>query len=244
MKSWPYLSVAGALVLAFGAAAAGPAVAITAAAPATAAADGYHASSTALLIVDPYNDFMTKGGKLYDTIKPTADASAMFEHLRQIIPAARAAGIQVFVLPHHRSLPDGSDYPGWQNVNLFEQKTHGMKAFEAGTWGGEFNPEFGPKKGDIVIREHYAQNGFSNTDLDFELKQHGIRKIILVGVIANSCIEATGRYGMEMGYHVTLVSDAVAAFDEEGMRAARTNAPMFAHAIVTTSELLTKLPPP
>jgi len=214
-----------------------------AAAPVAPVVD-YSAANTALLIVDPYNDFMSKLGKLYDSIKGTADASGMFEHLRQIIPAARAAGMQIFILPHHRSLPDGSDYAGWQNVNLFEQKTHGLKAFEVGTWGGEFNPEFGPKKGDVVIREHYAQNGFSNTDLDFELKQHGIRKIILVGVIANSCIEATGRYGMEMGYHVTLVSDAVAAFDEDGMRAAKTNAPMFAHAVMNTSELLAKMPRP
>lgn len=214
-----------------------------AAAPAAApAADGYSAASTALLIVDPYNDFMSPGGKLYDAIKPTADASGMFDHLRQIIPAARTAGVQVFVLPHHRSLSDGSDYAGWQNVNLFEQKTHGMKAFEVGTWGGQFNPEFGPKPGDVVIREHYAQNGFANSDLDFQLKQHGIRKIILVGVIANSCIEATGRYGMELGYHVTLVTDAMAAFDADGMRAAGINAPMFAHAIVTTKELLAKLP--
>jgi len=234
LKLFRYLSAASALVLALGHAAAAP----------VAPAVDYSAANTALLIVDPYNDFMSKGGKLYDSIKGTADASGMFEHLRQIIPAARAAGMQIFILPHHRSLPDGSDYAGWQNVNLFEQKTHGLKAFEVGTWGGEFNPEFGPKKGDVVIREHYAQNGFSNTDLDFELKQHGIRKIILVGVIANSCIEATGRYGMEMGYHVTLVSDAVAAFDEDGMRAAKTNAPMFAHAVMNTSELLAKMPRP
>jgi len=234
LKLFRYLSAASALVMALGHAAAAPVAPVV----------DYSAANTALLIVDPYNDFMSKGGKLYDSIKGTADASGMFEHLRQIIPAARAAGMQIFILPHHRSLPDGSDYAGWQNVNLFEQKTHGLKAFEVGTWGGEFNPEFGPKKGDVVIREHYAQNGFSNTDLDFELKQHGIRKIILVGVIANSCIEATGRYGMEMGYHVTLVSDAVAAFDEDGMRAAKTNAPMFAHAVMNTSELLAKMPRP
>ena len=53
----------------------------------------YASDRTALLIVDPYNDFMSEGGKLYEAIKPTADASGMFDNLRKIIPAARAAKV-------------------------------------------------------------------------------------------------------------------------------------------------------
>lgn len=59
-------------------------------------------------------------------------------------------------------------------------------SLEAGSWGGEFNPEFGPQKGDVVIKEHWAQSGFANTDLDLQLKQHGIQKNVLVGLVANS----------------------------------------------------------
>lgn len=203
---------------------------------------GYLADRTALLFVDPYNDFMSEGGKLYNAIKPTADASGMYENLRKILPAVRAAGIQVFILPHHRSHPHGDDYAGWQHPNMFQLKNLPLKAFEIGTWGGEFNPEFGPQPGDVVIREHLAQNGFANTDLDHMLKQHGIQKVIVVGLIANSCIEATARAAMELGYHVTLVPSATAAFSPEGMVAAAVNAPMFAHAILGTDELLAQLP--
>jgi nicotinamidase-related amidase len=39
-------------------------------------------------------------------------------------------------------------------------------------------------------------------------------------MIANTCIEATARLGMELGYHVTLIKDATAAFSHEGMHAA------------------------
>jgi len=202
----------------------------------------YPADRTALLIVDPYNDFMTEGGKLYNMIKPTADASGMFGNMRKIIPAARAAGLKVFIVPHHRSDPQGRDYDGWQHLDLFMQQTRGVKGFEVGSWGGEFNPEFGPKPGDVIVKEHWSQNGFANTDLDLLLKQHGIQKVILVGVIANSCIEATGRYAMEIGYHVTIVPDASAAFSPDGMLAAKINAPMYAHAILPTSELLASLP--
>ena len=204
----------------------------------------YAATRTALLIVDPYNDFMSEGGKLFNAIKETADTSGLFANLRRIIPAVRAAGIQVVIVPHHRSHTHGDDYAGWQHTNMFQAQNLPMKAFEVDTWGGAFNAEFGPQPGDIVAKEHWAQNGFANTDLDVKLKQHGIEKLIMVGLIANSCIESTARYGMELGYHVTLVPDATAAFSPEGMRAAEVNAPMFAHAITRTDELLAQLPAP
>jgi nicotinamidase-related amidase len=196
----------------------------------------YEPSQTALLIVDPYNDFMSEGGKLYKVTKPQADAAGFYENMRQLIPALRAAGIQVFIVPHHRTR--ATDFDRWLHVNPTQKETKQKSCFEDGAWGGEFHPEFGPKPGDVVVLEHWAQNGFANTDLDAQLKQHGIQKIVLVGFIANSCVESTARMGMELGYHVTLIKDATAAFNPEGMIAAEVNAKLFAHAVLSTRELL------
>lgn len=197
----------------------------------------YRADQTALLIVDPYNDFMTEGGKLHEAIRPTAEASGMYDNLRTLIPAARASKIQIFILPHHQS-HDG-DFDHWEHQTPFQKFGSDMKAFERGSWGAQFNPEFGPQQGDIIIKEHWAQSSFANTDLDFHLKQRGIRNIILVGLIANSCIEATARFGVELGYHVTMVPDATAAFSPEGMKAAfEVNGPTFVHAITKTGDLI------
>jgi nicotinamidase-related amidase len=93
------------------------------------------------------------------------------------------------------------------------------------------------------VLEHWAQSGFAHTDLDALLTQRGIEKIIFVGMVANTCIEGTARFGMELDYHVTLLTDATAAFEPEGMHAAHeVNGPRFAHAILTTEELLAVLP--
>ena len=46
------------------------------------------------------------------------------------------------------------------------------------------------------------------------------------------------RYGMELGYQVTLIKDATATFNPEGMEAARANSLVYANAILTTNELL------
>jgi nicotinamidase-related amidase len=202
----------------------------------------YDAGRTGLLVVDPYNDFMTTGGKFYDATKETADSVGFYDNMRNLLPAVRAAGIQVFVVPHHRARTN--DYAHWQHINESQKIASESKLFEVGTWGGEWNEEFGPRPGDVVVYEHWAQNGFANTDLETQLRQHGIDKIVLVGFIANSCIESTARAGMEIGFHVTLVPDATAAWSEAGMQAARINGPMYAHAILSTEELVAALPAP
>ena len=200
----------------------------------------YAADRTALLIVDPYNDFMSAGGKFYEATRKTAEAVGFYDNMRKLIPAIRAARIQVIIVPHHRWRP--GDYVGWKHMNPTQVRSNQSQGFAVGSWGGEFHPEFGPHQGDVVVLEHWAQSGFANTDLHAQLTQRGIEKIIIVGFVANTCIESTARFGMELGYHVTLVKDATAAFDDEGMHAAHeVNGPRFAHALLTTEELLALL---
>ena len=107
---------------------------------------------------------------------------------------------------------------------------------------GEWHPELAPQPGDVVIQQHWGQHGFANTDLDFQLKQRGIEKIIVVGMVANTCVEATARCGAELGFHVTLVRDATAEFSSEAMHATlEINGPTFAHAILTTDAVIAAL---
>ena len=66
--------------------------------------------------------------------------------------------------------------------------------------------------------------------------------MIVIGLLANTCIESTSRFAMELGYHVTLVRDATAAFKKEMMHAAHElNGPTFAHEILTTADVITSL---
>jgi nicotinamidase-related amidase len=86
----------------------------------------------------------------------------------------------------------------------------------------------------MIVFKHWARSGFASTGLDSQLKQLGILKIILVAMIANTCIKATGRLGTELGYHVTLIEDATAVFSHEGMHAVlEVNGPASAQAILS-----------
>src|SRR5262245_37469985 len=119
----------------------------------------YERERTALLIVDPYNDFMSEGGKLYNRVKETAQEVGFFENMRKLIPAVREDDIQVIVVPHHRWRE--GDYVGWKHINPSQINSNNAHSFAAGTWGGEFHPEFAPHEGDVVVLEHWAQSGFA-----------------------------------------------------------------------------------
>jgi ureidoacrylate peracid hydrolase len=79
---------------------------------------------------------------------------------------------------------------------------------------------FEPQSGDIVALEHWCSSGFANTDLDLQLKKHSIHQLIVIGLIAHTCMEATVRYAAELGYDVTVVKDATADYSDVEMHAA------------------------
>ncbi|UUT22925.1 isochorismatase family cysteine hydrolase [Pseudomonas sp. T8] len=196
----------------------------------------YSSESTGLLLVDPYNDFLSEGGKLAGLAKVVADEVDTLNNLRRVVTAARTAGLKVFYVPHHRSTPE--DFQGWKHPSPYQLGAGKAQVFAAGSWGGEWHPDFVPQPNDVVVKEHWGGSGFANTDLDFQLKQHGIDTVIIVGMLANTCIETTAKFAAELGYHVTLVKDATAAFSREAMTAAHViNGPTYAHAIVTTRDL-------
>jgi nicotinamidase-related amidase len=200
----------------------------------------YPHGRTAYLLVDPYNDFLSKGGKVYPRLELVANQVRLHDNLRALDGAVRSSGIQVVFVPHRRWAP--GDYEAWDHPTPNQRLVIKGHHFARGDWGGDWHPDFTPKPGDIVAAEHWGSSGFANTDLDLRLKQKGITHVIVAGLLANTCIECTARYASELGYHVTLVRDATAAFTPEMMHAAHDlNGPTFAHAILTTDELIASL---
>ncbi|MEY9882909.1 isochorismatase family cysteine hydrolase [Bradyrhizobium sp. USDA 329] len=200
----------------------------------------YDKTDTALLVVDPYNDFISEGGKIWPRIKAVAESNNCVPHMQQVLQAARDAKLRVFYAMHHRYRE--GDYASWKYIAPIQRRAWKNRSFEFGTWGGEFRAEFVPAPGEIVASEHWCSSGFANTDLDLQLKRHGVQRLIVIGLIAHTCIEATVRFAAELGYDVTVVKDAVADYSEEMMHAAlEINMPNYASAIVTTDEIVAAL---
>lgn len=195
----------------------------------------YPLERTAYLLVDPYNDFLSEGGKSWPKLRAIAEQVRLLDNLKKLDRCVREAGVQVAIAPHRRWEP--GDYELWDHPSPSQRSIMAGHHFARGEWGGEWHPDFAPKSNDIVALEHWGSSGFANTDLDMRLKQRGITHVIVAGLLANTCVESTARYAMELGYHVTLVRDATAAFGPEQMHAAHEiNGRTYAHAILTTDE--------
>ena len=200
----------------------------------------YDQEITVLLVIDPYNDFISEGGKVWDRLKGVAEANRCVPHMMQVLDAARKANIRVFYALHHRYRP--GDYETWKYIAPVQKAAWSRKTFEYGTSGGEIRSEFAPQPGDIVALEHWCSSGFANTDLDLQLKKHCIHQLIVMGLIAHTCVESTVRFAAELGYEVTIVKDATADYSDEEMHAALdVNIPNYASAVVTTNEVVAPL---
>src|SRR5262244_190966 len=200
----------------------------------------YNRDITGLLVIDPYNDFISEGGKVWDRLKGVAEANGCVPNMLQVLNAAGRPELRVFYALHHRYRP--GDYENWKYIAPVQKAAWLRKTFEDGTWGGEIRAEFEPQPGDIIAAEHWCSSGFANTDLDLQLKKHGIHQLIVMGLIAHTCIEATVRYAAELGYDVTVIKDATADYSDEMMHAALDiNLPNYASAIVTTSQIVASI---
>jgi nicotinamidase-related amidase len=200
----------------------------------------YDKQITALLLIDPYNDFISEGGKVWDRLKGVAQANGCVPNMLRVLTAAREKGLKVFYAMHHRYRP--GDYETWKYVAPIQRAAWDRKTFEFGSWGGEIRDDFAPRPGEIVAQEHWCSSGFANTDLDLQLKKHGIHQVIAIGLIAHTCLEATVRFAAELGYDVTVVRDATTSYSDEHMHAALDiNMPNYARAVVSTDDIVTTL---
>jgi ureidoacrylate peracid hydrolase len=91
----------------------------------------YNKQLTALLVIDPYNDFISDGGKLWDRLKGVAEANNCVPNMLQVLNAARKAELRVFYALHHRYRP--GDYETWKYIAPVQKAACLRKSFEYGT---------------------------------------------------------------------------------------------------------------
>jgi ureidoacrylate peracid hydrolase len=200
----------------------------------------FQVDRTGLLVVDPYNDFISDGGTLWPRVREVAEANGCVPHMIEILHAARSAGVRIFFSPHRRWRP--GDYETWKFWAPIQEAAARSKVFADGSWGGTFRDELTPRPGEVVASEHWCSSGFANTDLDLQLKKHGVHQLIVIGLRANTCIDSTVRYAAELGYEVTLVKDAIGSYSWDEMKATlELNAPNYARAIPSTKELIASM---
>jgi hypothetical protein len=114
----------------------------------------YPKGGTALLFIDPYNDFLAEDGKMWPALSKVAKSVDLHANLSRTRGAVREAGMPIFILPHHRHKP--ADFEGWTHLTPSQRAAHQYQLFAVDSPGGEWYPGFGPEPGDIVVQEHWG----------------------------------------------------------------------------------------
>jgi nicotinamidase-related amidase len=157
------------------------------------------AKTTAILIVDMQNDFVTTGGALV-----VAGAAETVPAIQNLAARARRAKARVFYTQDSHA-PGDLEFPIW-----------GEHVLE-GTWGWQIVDALAPSPGDRVVRK-LRYDGFFGTSLDHELRMAGITSLIVCGTVANICVLHTAGSAALRGYRVVVPVDGISAitpFDRE-----------------------------
>ncbi|MEI6666745.1 MAG: cysteine hydrolase family protein [Acidobacteriota bacterium] len=161
-------------------------------------------STTALILVGYQNDYFAADGILRGVVEEPNRVDTVLRNSLTLVGAMAPTGVPIIATP----IVLTPDYRALANSVGILDTIKASGAFKAGTVGAETIPEllaFGDRI--TYVTGKVGFNAFSNTSLDAVLKTHGIKDVLVAGMVTSLCIDSTGRAAYERGYRVTILSD-------------------------------------
>jgi nicotinamidase/pyrazinamidase len=163
----------------------------------------------ALIVVDIQNDFAHPDGSLY-----VNGAEHVIAAANELIDRAQAAGAPVFYTEdwHPESTPHFAKDGGLWPVHCVAE-----------TWGSELHADLA-LVGERVRKGAGGEDGYSGftvrdpqsgetapTTLEAALRQHDVTGVVVIGLATDYCVVETALDATRLGFHTTVVRDAMAA---------------------------------
>lgn len=141
--------------------------------------------STALIVVDIQNDYFPNGKMaLSNPDKAAANAVKVIDWFRQNHKD------NIFHVQHIAGSPE-------------------LGFFLPNTEGAEIHETVLPLENENTIVKNFP-NSFLKTDLESKLREKGVTKVVVAGMMTHMCIDATVRAAVDLGFETTLIEDACA----------------------------------
>lgn len=156
-------------------------------------------------------------------------------HLRRLLPAARAAGVEVIYTVMENLTRDGRD-------RSLDYKLSGFD-IARGSWDAKMVREVKAVEDEIVLPKTSACP-FNSTNFDYVMRNMGIDTILCAGFLTDQCVEQTIKAGASRGYRMVCLTDACAANTDERHRQALERLAVYGPQVECSAvlELLTALP--
>lgn len=157
------------------------------------------------------------------------------ENAKRLFAGARAAKVPII---HIRLAVPADMGTVIQNNFIFRQWVE-LGAWAEGSWGVEFIDGLAPA-GEEKVVTHSRNNGFYGSNLDEMLFLYRPRRLVCCGVSTAYTVESTVRHATDIGYEVTVASDACSTATREQHEAAL-NAMRLIAEIATVDEVLAEI---
>lgn len=149
---------------------------------------GFDKIDTALVIIDVQNDYFPQGKcELFQSEQALKVTKRLLEHFRE-------RKLPIFYVQHIS--PEDAAF------------------FLPNTKGVQLHKEIEPLGSEYIIVKH-TPNGFHETTLQEKLTSLSIKNLVMCGMMTHMCVDTTVRAAKDLGYLVTLISDACATKDLE-----------------------------
>ncbi|MFQ5529850.1 MAG: cysteine hydrolase [Gemmatimonadota bacterium] len=217
-----------------------------------AAGAQYDPETTALVITDPQNDFLSPEGVTWALVGESVTANGTVEHIEALFRTAKNNGFEVFISPHYYYPTDH----GWKFEGTLERIMHQIQMFDrtgpldlegfegsGADWLEIYKPYI--NDGETVVSSPHKVYGPETNDLVLQLRKRGIDTVVLGGMSANLCTESHMRELLEQGFEVIVVKDATAAAVSpdlgDGYASALTNFMFMANDVITTETAVARM---
>jgi ureidoacrylate peracid hydrolase len=157
--------------------------------------------------------------------------ATVLPNMQRLQSACRASGIEVMYTIIRNLTQDGRD-------RSLDYKITGFSV-PPDSWDGQVLDAIAPAADEIVIPKT-SSNVFVSTNIDYVLRNLGTRHLVISGIVTDQCVDTAVRTACDLGYLVTLVTDACATYTQ-----ARHDAALLANAGYcrqrTTEEFLAEI---
>ena len=145
-------------------------------------------------------EFEDKYGWFFNQLKNT-----VIPNMQRLQQACRARQMEVMYTTIESLTKDGRD-------RSLDYKITGFNV-PKGSWDGQVINELTPGNDEIWLPKS-SSSVFVSTHIDYILRNLGIRQLIISGLVTDQCVESAVRDACDLGYLVTLVSDACATYTQ------------------------------
>lgn len=150
---------------------------------------------------EPAEKIETEYKYYFDRLRDTA-----LPNMQRLQKAFRQAGVEVMYTTIESLTLDGRD-------RSLDYKITGFNV-PKGSWDGKVVDELAPGPDEIVLPKS-SSSVFVSTHIDYILRNLGVKQLVLSGLVTDQCVESAVRDACDLGYLVTLVTDACVTYTQE-----------------------------